>query len=188
MTDVTAPPYLRFHFPARPAAVVVFASSVRRLPVAVSKLSPFRCRLPFPNRQRPPRSRLVKPVVMPSAEAHWPLQSSPPPSSSHSPVPTHSSRDADAALLHPRFPIPPAIAGRRDRLRRSGGEMLRPAVPAPRPRPRAPPPGGFVIGRAGGRRAGTSCAPPTVTLHQLRVQGHLHGTRALLLGDRRVSM
>lgn len=118
---------------------------------------------------------------MPSAEVHWPLQPSPSSPTIRSPVPTHDRRDAAAAL-----PLPPATPCRRDRLRRSGGEMLRPAVSAPRPRPRAPTPGGLVIGRAGGRCEGTSGAPPTVTLYQLRVQGHLHLHGTLLVGDRRV--
>lgn len=173
-TDVTAPPYTLVPFRARPAALVVFSPSP--LP---SGPKPRRRRLPFSNCQPPPRLCLVKPVVMPSAEAESTRHSSPPPSSSHSPPRSRG----DVAHVQPRFPLPHAPAGRRVRVRRSVGEMLRSAVPAPRPRPRAPPPGRVVIGRAGGSRSRASRADPPLTLRQLRVQDHLHGTRALLLGE-----
>ena len=188
MTDVTAPPYLR-PLPRAACCSVVFSSPLpspnprRRL----ENLSPFRCRLPFSNRQ-PPRSCLVLNPSSCRPRRRSPTRHSNPHPHSSSRSPPRCRRDA--ALLQPCFPLAHAPSVRRDRLRRSGGEMLRSAVPAPRPRPRAPPPGGLVVGRAGGRSARASRAAPPLTLRQLRVKGHLQGTRASLLvlgeGSRRI--
>lgn len=96
------------------------------------------------------------------------------------PTPTLFSPAAPAAAAAGRrdagSPLTPgAPAARRASLRHVGGRVLRPAVPAPRPRPGAPPRGGSPRGRAGGRGARAPSAPPSVALRELRFQGHLRG-------------